>query len=108
MTADLFRKSSSSRLLNFWKGIAAKYGGEVDAAWVEALILLDPSGQMQKAEARREVMLTDQEFGKAHIQLPVRSLYISKITNKPAVQHTGEEEILEMKPVIDALRSILK
>jgi len=54
------------------------------------------------------VILTDREFGKAHLQMPVRALYISKTTNKPAIQHTKEEEILEMKPVIDALIKILK
>jgi hypothetical protein len=39
--------------------------------------------------------------------MPVRALYYSKTTNKPAIQHTAEEEILEMEPVINALANVL-
>jgi len=69
--------------------------------------LIDPSGTIHEAESRREVILTDQEFGEGHIQMPVRALYISKTTNKPAIQHSKEEELLELKPVTDALLDVL-
>lgn len=94
-------------LLEFWKNIARKHGGKVDAAWVESFALLDPDGKLHISESRREVILTDKEFGKAHIQMPVRALYISKLTNKPAIQHDKEEEFLELKPVTDALFKVL-
>lgn len=106
--ADLTREEIARHLVEFWKGIAKKHGGTVDAAWVEAFVLLDPDGTLHTAESRREVILTDREFGEAHIQMPVRALYISKTTNKPAIQHTDEEELLEMQPVIDALIQVLK
>lgn len=94
-------------LLKFWKNIARKHGGKVDAAWVEAFVLLNPDGQMRIAESQREVILTDTIFGEAHIQMPIRSLYLSKVTNKPALKHTQKEEILEMQPVIQALSEVL-
>jgi len=94
-------------LLEFWKGIARKHGGEVNAALIEAFVLLDPDGRLHRAESRREVTLTDHAFGEAHIQMPVRALYISKTTNKPAIQHNKEEELLELKPVTVALSKIL-
>lgn len=104
----LTKEEIAERLLNFWKGIATKHGGKVDAAWVEVFVTIYPNGDVKRADSRREIVLTDQEFGKAHLQMPVRALYYSKTTNKPSIQHTEEEEILEMKPVIDALITVLK
>ncbi|MDB5204021.1 MAG: XTP/dITP diphosphatase [Candidatus Taylorbacteria bacterium] len=103
----LTKEEIGEKLLNFWKGVATKYGGKVDAAWVESFALIDLNGSIKIVDSRREVVLTDQEFGKAHIQMPVRTLYYSKTTNKPAILHTQEEEVLEMSPVIEALRTIL-
>jgi len=105
---NLTKEEISEALLKFWKGIATKHGGRVDAAWIEAFVLLDTLGTLHTAESRREVILTDQEFGNSHIQMPIRALYISKATNKPAVQHSLEEELIEMKPLTDALAQVLK
>ena len=104
---SLTREEIAHRIIAFWKNIATKHGGKVNAAWIEYFVLLNPDGSVQKSHSRREVILTDQEFGKPHIQMPVRALYISKSTNKPALDHTKEEQLLEMKPVIDALREVL-
>ncbi len=109
-----FKETSASKeeegkvILEFWKEIARKHGGKVDAAWVEEFALLDVYGRMHTSQSRREIILTDREFGEAHIQMPVRALYISKTTNKPAILHTKEEEFLEMTPVKHALRDLLK
>lgn len=105
---NLTEEEISKKLLKFWKGIASKYGGKVDAAWIEAFVLLYPDGNIDKSESRREIILTNQEFGIPHINFPVRALYYSKITNKPAVLHTEEDQIIELKPVIDAIKDILK
>lgn len=104
----LSKEEISKKLLNFWKEIATKHGGKVNAAWVEAFVVLYPDGKIKEADSRREIVLTDQEFGTPIIELPIRALYYSKTTNKPAIQHSEEEEILEMKPVIDALIKILE
>lgn len=103
----LSKEEIASALLEFWKGIARKHGGKVDAAWLEVFTLLNTDGTMRTAESRRDVILTDREFGIPHPQLPVRALYISKATNKPAAQHSKEEELLELKPITDALIKIL-
>ncbi|MDI6734123.1 MAG: non-canonical purine NTP pyrophosphatase [Patescibacteria group bacterium] len=103
----LTKNKIAKSLLEFWKEIAKKHGGKVNAAWIEEFALLDPDGTIHKSESKREVILTDQEFGKGHIQMPVRALYISKTTNKPSIQHSKEEELLELKPVTDALFKIL-
>jgi inosine/xanthosine triphosphate pyrophosphatase family protein len=103
----LTKEEISQKLLEFWKGVATKHGGKVNAAWVESFVVVYPNKETKKAESRREIILTDQEFGTAHMQMPVRALYYSKATNKPAIQHTHEEEKLEMKPVIEALSVVL-
>jgi inosine/xanthosine triphosphate pyrophosphatase family protein len=104
---SLTKEEIAEKILSFWKGVATKHGGKVDAAWVESFVVLLPSGIKKTSESRREIVLTNTEFGKAHIQMPVRALYYSKTTGKPAIEHTEEEEILEMEPVIEALRKIL-
>jgi inosine/xanthosine triphosphate pyrophosphatase family protein len=106
--SSLTQEEITKRLLSFWKGVATKYGGKVDAAWVETFVAIHPDGNVEKADSRREIVLTDQEFGKAHPQMPVRALYYSKTTNKPSIQHTEEEEILELKPITDALAKVLR
>lgn len=104
---SLTKEEIAQRLIQFWKTVAAQEGGKVDAAWIEAFVVLFPDGSIRSASSRRDVILTDTEFGDSHIQLPVRALYISKTTNKPALHHTKEEELLELKANIDALRAII-
>ena len=104
---NLTKGEIGQRLLEFWRGIAQKHGGRVNAAWVEAFVALDPDGSMRTAESRREIILTDHVFGQSHVQMPVRALYLSKTTNRPAIQHTEEEELREMRPVINALAKVL-
>lgn len=105
--STLTKEEIAESVLNFWKGIGKKHGGKVEAAWIEAFVLLNPDGTIHTADSKREVILTDTEFGNGHIQMPVRALYISKITNKPALLHSEKEELEEMKPVIDALSKLL-
>ncbi len=104
---ELSEEEISKRLLNFWKAIATKHGGKVDAIWIEAWVVLYPNGEIKKVESRREIILTDQEFGVPHIHMPIRALYYSKITNKPAILHTEEDEIIEMSPILKALQEVL-
>ncbi len=106
--AELTQEEIAKHLVEFWKDIARKYGGRVNAAWVEAFVLLDPNGTLHTAKARREVILTETEFGVPHVQMAVRALYISQVTGKPAAEHTAQEELLEMQPVQDALMKILQ
>lgn len=95
------------RLLNFWQDIARTHGGSVNAAWVEEFVLIKEDGSEVHCSSRRDVLLTDTIYGNAALGLPVRALYISKATGKPALLHTHEEEVLEMEPIMTALRTLL-
>ncbi len=103
----LSKEEIGAKLLQFWKDVATKHGGKVDAAWLESFVAIYPDGTVRKSDSRREILLTDQEFGVAHIQMPVRALYYSKATGKPAILHTESEELIEMRPVIDAIMNVL-
>lgn len=104
---DFSPEELTRALIDFWKSFASERGGKVDAAWIEAFSILHPDGRLITEHSKREIILTDTEFGEAHPELPVRCLYYAKSTGKPAVQHTEEDEILEMKPIIDALKKLL-
>ena len=105
---DLTKEEIAEKLITFWRKKVANYGGEIDAAWTEAFVLVNPDGSVKQANSRRDIVLTDKKLGEPHIQFPMRSLYISKATNKPALQHNEEEELLEMQPIIEALRELLQ
>lgn len=94
-------------MISFWRGIAEKHGGRVEAAWIDEFAFVMPNGSVRRETAQRDVVLTSTVFGQAHVQLPVRALYISKATGKPAVLHTQEEELLELAPIMKALARLL-
>jgi inosine/xanthosine triphosphate pyrophosphatase family protein len=96
------------RVINYWKDVAIKNGGEIDAAWVDAFAFCMPDGTIYEEGARREIILTNQVFGEPHIQFPIRALYISKLTNKPAANHTEEDELVEIQPICSALEKLFK
>ena len=106
-TTNLTQDEIADHMLTFWKNIATKHGSSVPAAWIESFVLLLPDGTTRVAESRRDVILTDTVFGVPHAQLPIRALYISVATGKPALSHTKEEELLEMTPVAEALKEVL-
>jgi inosine/xanthosine triphosphate pyrophosphatase family protein len=103
---SLSKEEIYNKVIDYWKNVAKSYGGEVDAAWVDAFSLVLPDGTFYERGARREIILTDKVFGKPHIQFPIRALYISKTTNKPSVHHTDEEELLEVLPIKEALANL--
>ncbi len=47
----LTKEQIADTLLIFWKGIAKKHGGKVNAVWVEEFVLLNPNGEMQTSQS---------------------------------------------------------
>ncbi|MCK5027511.1 MAG: hypothetical protein KAS07_03770 [Candidatus Pacebacteria bacterium] len=105
---ELTEKQVTDKLIEFWKDKATKNGGQVNAAWVEDFVLIMPDGTEHHVQSRRDIVLTDRVYGTPHPQMPVRCLYISKATNKPSIQHTEKEELLEMQPIVCALKELVK
>lgn len=96
-----------TRMLNYYRDLAARRGGEVEAFWKEVFVRLDPDGSERSVESARPVVLTDEVHGEVHDFLPLRSLYYSKVTGKYACDATEEDELRELAPVTKALRQIM-
>ncbi len=105
--SDFTQEEISQKTLDFYIDIATKHGGEVEAEWREAWALATPEGSVRVKESVRPVILTNTLFGEAHPQMLVRALYKSRVTGKPALEETEEEYLREMKPVTDAIFSLL-
>lgn len=104
---ELSKEEIAELMMEFWKSMARKYGGEVNAAWPETFALVLPDGTVRFAESRREITLTDTQYGPMNLHMPLRPLYRSKISGKPVIEQTPEEEAAELAPVREAILSLL-
>jgi len=96
----------SQKMQAYYKDIARKHGGKVDAEWRNALCMITPGKMVLHAEGVRPVVLTDEAHGTVDPHLPVRGLYIAKASGKYALEQTEEEELMELRPITDALIQI--
>lgn len=101
------RAEFNQRMLEFWQGVARKYGGKVDGVWHDAFVCLLPNGQLRTAESYRGVTLTDKVLSPIETDLPIRSLYISKATQAPAGKLTERQWHKEQKPVRQAMLAVI-
>ena len=106
--ASLSQQEIFEAMQGFWQDIARKHGGRVDMTWIDVFVLLMPDGMKKTVESKRECILTDIVHGEVSAHMPVRSLYISKATNKPVAQHTPEDEVVELGAITNALTHILE
>lgn len=94
-------------MIEFWQNLATKHGGKVNAAWLESFVLLNINGEIFSTDSKREVILTNEIVGSPNPELPVRALYVSKASGKRPLLHTPQEELLEMQPLVQALKDLL-
>lgn len=81
--------SELARLMqDFYRTIARDAGGKVDFFYKDAFAVLFPDGSVKTGEYTRDYILTDQILGELDESVPMRSLYISKITGKSASETT--------------------
>ena len=104
---ELKQEEIAGLLLEYYRNIAKKRGGKVDAYWRDACALSLPDGTIQAADNKREVLLTDEVKGEVNIYFPVRSLYKSKTTGKYTAEETEKEELLELQPFTNSLMKLL-
>lgn len=101
------RQEIAEAIIAFYRGIAARRGGRVEASWEDAFALSLPDGAMREERSHRPVMLTDDVRGEVNPHFPMRSTYIVGPTGKYVADQTPEDEILEMQPFRDALKRLL-
>jgi leucyl-tRNA synthetase len=96
----------AEKMQAYYKAIATARGGKVDAEWRQALCFVTPEKAMVYEEAIRPVALTNEMHGTLDPSLPLRGLYIPKPTGKYTSEETEEEELLELKPITDAIKKL--
>jgi len=96
------------RMHNYYRDIATRHGGNVEAFWKEIFVRLDSDGTERTVESNRPVVLTNEVHGEVNDYLPLRSLYYSKVTGKYACDATEEDELRELAPVTKSLIEITK
>jgi len=85
----------AEEMIHFYKALATKEGGKVEFYYIDAFAVLFPGGEIKTFEYRREYILTDVHEGDIHEYVPMRGLYISKVTGKRAHETTQEDHMKE-------------
>jgi leucyl-tRNA synthetase len=96
----------AARMQKYYKLIAAEHGGQVDAEWRQALCFVTPEKVAVHEQAVRPVVLTDQFHGTPDPSLPLRGMYISKVTGKYPLEQSELEESLELQPITDGIKKL--
>ncbi|MCK4554494.1 class I tRNA ligase family protein, partial [Candidatus Parcubacteria bacterium] len=104
---DLSQEQIAKKMFNYYKEIARKNGGQVDAYWKDCFVLSLPDGSIKKSESKREVILTDQISGEIDIYIPIRCLYKPKVTGKYVSEQNQDEELKELEPITNSLAQLL-
>ncbi len=56
------QKQISDAMTEYYKDLASKAGGKIDFYYIDAWVVLFPSGEVKTYEYRREYILTDTEM----------------------------------------------
>jgi leucyl-tRNA synthetase len=104
---SLNQEKIANKILDYYKKIATKHGGETTAYWIDSWALVLPNGKIEIAKSRREVILTNKSMGEVDIYFPIRSLYKVKSTGKYITEQTEKDELTELLPITGALTKLL-
>lgn len=94
---------------DFYKKLALDNGGKLDFYYLDSWAVLMPDGQVHTTEFKREYTLTGEEYGPLDIHLPMRNLFLSKLTGKPG-SFVDQKDVFfsEFEPMREALEELLK
>jgi hypothetical protein len=93
--SELTKMQIAELMIAFYTDIARKAGGKVDFYYVDAFAVLFPNGEIKTQEYKREYTLTDELKGEIYPDVPMRSLYISKVTGKRASETMMQDYLQE-------------
>ncbi len=104
--ASLTQAEKAAKMDAFYRAIATKHGGEVEAYWLDATVLRLPDGTECSASNKREIVITSERKGEVDIYFPVRGIYRVKATGKYVAEQSEEEEMLELQPLVRAFAKV--
>ncbi|MGM0482479.1 MAG: non-canonical purine NTP pyrophosphatase [Patescibacteria group bacterium] len=102
----LSKEQISRKMVRFYTDIAKKHGGEAEAYWKDAWVLMTPEGDVKKISNKREVVLTAKRKGKVDHNFPLRGLYRHRPSGKH-IRGGGHEDSKDLSSVKSALRGLL-
>lgn len=103
--SSLSQSEIAEKLIDYYRAIARKHGGEVEGYWLDSWCLILPDGTVNKSESRRDIILTDKEVGNKDKYVPIRCLYKVKQTGKYTDEQSEDEYyFVEMKSLLESLR----
>ncbi len=103
----LTQEETAKLLLKYYKNIAEKRGGSVEAYFQDELAISLSNGEIETIGNKREIILTDQVKGEIDIYFPIRSLYKIKATGEYAQEQNEKEELIDLAPFIESLKKLL-
>lgn len=92
---------------DFYKKLATDNGGKLDFYYQDSWAVLLPNGEIKTGEFRREYTLTAEENGPLDIHLPMRNLFVSKLTGKPGSDTSDEAFFGEFEPMKQTLQELV-
>lgn len=106
--SELTREEIYHLMVDFYSGIAKKHGGEAEAHWIDALVLLKPNGEIRRADCQRPILITAKQVGKAEIEAPISNMYRVMPIGKYVAEMTEEEDIENrLKPIRKVLFKLI-
>jgi len=104
--SECTQEEIAKAMVDYYKDIAKKAGGQKEFYYIDALAVLYPDGVIETAEWKREYILQDTEHSPTQLYFPMRSLFISKITGKGDHNSTEEDFFIEMQGQSNALKEL--
>lgn len=106
--ADSTQEEVAKMMNDFYKKLALDNGGKLDFYYLDSWAILYPNGDIKTGEFRREYTLTTEEYWPLDIHLPMRNLFLSKLTGKPGSFVDDESFFGEFEPMRMTLSELIK
>ncbi|MBD3362419.1 class I tRNA ligase family protein [Candidatus Dojkabacteria bacterium] len=103
---ELSQEEIGKLMNSYYKSIAAKHGGEVEAYFKDVFAFVFPGGRVQIAEIRRPIVITDKPKGELDIYMPIRNLYKTKATGKYVIEYGDKGFDLEFEEYFKVFKDV--
>lgn len=104
----LSQQEIASKMLNFYRQLAVKYGGSIDCQMKDVFTILLSNGDIFQEESNRDYQLVDRDVYNYDIFHPLNSLKISKLTGKFEDEMSEDENRIDKESLIIALSKLVK
>jgi len=103
---DFSQEEIAEKMHAFYRKIAEKHGGDVEAYFEDASVLIFADGSERVEVNQRAVILTSEAVGERELYFPVRNMYKVAATGKYVADSDEEDEFVELVSLMGALRNV--